>query len=233
MAKHSKAERERRAGRIAPASPRSRPPGWAACPPATAKAFTVAVEAARARGPEPRRPDMAPGHAPESATSRSRAAYRQGRPARPRRAATDRRPAADASRSARSPGSSRPARPAPRSARPARRGTSAGGGTRPGPRRPGAARCRSARGRRSRGGAASRRGSGPRSRRGGSPRPSLARKRATPVVSSVGSTSSIFDSPTPRKAIRTWSVGMSMTVSSSRPRRVAPEPERRRRSSGR
>ena len=49
------------------------------------------------------------------------------------------------------------------------------------------------------------------------PSPLLARKRATPVVSSVGSTSSILDSPTPRKAIRTRSYGMSMTVSSSSP----------------
>ena len=79
------------------------------------------------------------------------------------------------------------------------------------------ATCRSARRRRSRAGAASRPGSRPRSRRGGSPRPSLARKRATPVVSSVGSTSSTFDSPTARNAIRTWSTGMSIDDSSSRP----------------
>ena len=39
----------------------------------------------------------------------------------------------------------------------------------------------------------------PRSRRDGSPRPSTSRKRATPVVSSVGSTSSIFDSPDPEE----------------------------------
>jgi SAM-dependent methyltransferase len=51
------------------------------------------------------------------------------------------------------------------------------------------------------------------------PSPCFARKRATPVVSSVGSTSSIFDSPIPRNAIRTRSDGISMTCSSGRPRR--------------
>ena len=47
--------------------------------------------------------------------------------------------------------------------------------------------------------------------------PLRARNRATPVVSSVGWTSSTFDSPTLRKAIRTRSEVMSMIVSSSRP----------------
>jgi hypothetical protein len=48
--------------------------------------------------------------------------------------------------------------------------------------------------------------------------PLESRKRATPVVESVGSTSSTFDSPTGRKAILTPSEGMGMTLSSSRPR---------------
>ena len=48
------------------------------------------------------------------------------------------------------------------------------------------------------------------------PSPFDSRKRATPVLSSVGSTSSTFDSPTARNAMRTRSLGMSMTVSSSR-----------------
>lgn len=63
MAKHSKAERARRAQenenvvRIEAA--------WrASMPAATAKAFEASVAAARARGPEPRQPDMAPGTAP-------------------------------------------------------------------------------------------------------------------------------------------------------------------------
>ena len=86
-----------------------------------------------------------------------------------------------------SPGRPRPGRPAPRSAPPARRGTSADGGTRPGPRPP----CAAARVDQlqavelepeQRLGQVAR----PRSRRGGSPRPCSSRKRATPVVSSVG-----------------------------------------------
>ena len=49
------------------------------------------------------------------------------------------------------------------------------------------------------------------------PSPLLARKRATPVVSSVGWTSSTLLSPTVRKAIRTRSCSMSMIVSSGAP----------------
>jgi len=63
MTKHSKRERERRAEE----SERVRQieAAWVgSIPPATAKAFALDVEAARARGPEPRRPDMAPGTAP-------------------------------------------------------------------------------------------------------------------------------------------------------------------------
>ena len=63
MTKHSKAERERRAkesARVAEIEV-----AWmGSVPTATVKAFTASVEAARARGPEPRRPDMAPGTAP-------------------------------------------------------------------------------------------------------------------------------------------------------------------------
>ena len=50
------------------------------------------------------------------------------------------------------------------------------------------------------------------------PSPRLARKRATPVVSSVGSTSSIFTSPTGRNAILTRSEGMGTTGPGARPR---------------
>ena len=111
----------------------------------------------------------------------------------------------------------RPARPAPRSARPGRRGTTAGGGRRPVPRPRGAAPMSM-----SSSPSISRRRSvsarfATSKQTWWKPSPLFARKRATPVVSSVGSTSSIFDSPTPRKAIRTRSSGMSMTVSSSRP----------------
>ena len=63
MAKHSKAKRARRAAenenmqRIEAA--------WvASVPPARAKEFAKSVEEARARGPQPRPPDMAPGTAP-------------------------------------------------------------------------------------------------------------------------------------------------------------------------
>ena len=63
MTKHSKAERERRAAehedvvRIQSA--------WAASvPPAKAEEFATAVAAARARGPLPPPPDMAPGTPP-------------------------------------------------------------------------------------------------------------------------------------------------------------------------
>ena len=63
MTKHSRRERERRtqeAERV-----RQVESAWiASVPPAVAKAFAMGVEAARARGPEPRRPDMAPGTAP-------------------------------------------------------------------------------------------------------------------------------------------------------------------------
>ncbi|MBF6605094.1 MAG: hypothetical protein ACYDAK_06505 [Candidatus Limnocylindrales bacterium] len=61
--KHSRRERERRAAdneRV-----RQVEAAWiASVPPAVAKAFAAAVESARTRGPEPRRPDMAPGTLP-------------------------------------------------------------------------------------------------------------------------------------------------------------------------
>jgi hypothetical protein len=63
MAKHSKAERERRTAQSARVAEIEA--AWmGSVPAATAKAFTLSVEAARARGPEPRRPDMAPGTLP-------------------------------------------------------------------------------------------------------------------------------------------------------------------------
>ena len=61
--KHSRRERERRAAdseRV-----RQVEAAWnAVVPPAVAKAFATAVERAHGRGPEPRRPDMAPGTQP-------------------------------------------------------------------------------------------------------------------------------------------------------------------------
>jgi hypothetical protein len=63
MAKHSKHERERRAAE----SERVKEieSAWIkSMPAATASAFNNAVAAARARGPEEKRPDMAPGTAP-------------------------------------------------------------------------------------------------------------------------------------------------------------------------
>jgi septal ring factor EnvC (AmiA/AmiB activator) len=63
MAKHSKAERERRQQQNE--LTKQIEAAWrAATPAAAAKEFEQAVAAARARGPEPRRPDMAPGTAP-------------------------------------------------------------------------------------------------------------------------------------------------------------------------
>ena len=59
------------------------------------------------------------------------------------------------------------------------------------------------------------------------PSPLFARKRATPVVSSVGSTSSIFDSPTRQNAIRPILAAMSSDDVGSQAERVAPEGKRR------
>jgi hypothetical protein len=59
MTKHSKRERERRAEETERV--KQIEAAWiGSLPPAVAKAFSTSVEAARARGPEPRRPDMAP-----------------------------------------------------------------------------------------------------------------------------------------------------------------------------
>lgn len=63
MTKHSKRERERRAEETERV--RQIEAAWmGSVPPATAKAFALGVEAARARGPQERPPDMAPGTAP-------------------------------------------------------------------------------------------------------------------------------------------------------------------------
>lgn len=63
MSKHSKAGRARRSEQNA-AVERIQAAWQASVPPARAKEFEKAVEAARARGPEPRRPDMPKGTAP-------------------------------------------------------------------------------------------------------------------------------------------------------------------------
>ena len=63
MAKHSKAERERRARQNEDVE-RIEAAWMASMPAATAKEFTAGVEAARARGPQERPPDMAPGTPP-------------------------------------------------------------------------------------------------------------------------------------------------------------------------
>ena len=63
MAKHSKYERAKRAAETE--RTKQIAAAWYASMPAdTAKAFTREVEAARARGPLPPPPDMAPGTAP-------------------------------------------------------------------------------------------------------------------------------------------------------------------------
>ena len=63
MTKHSKRERERRAEETERV--KQIEAAWmGSLPAAASKAFTLQVEAARARGPEPRQPDMAPGTAP-------------------------------------------------------------------------------------------------------------------------------------------------------------------------
>lgn len=63
MAKHSKAERARRKDQNE-AVARIEAAWQASMPPATAKEFAKSVAEARARGPEEKRPDMAPGTAP-------------------------------------------------------------------------------------------------------------------------------------------------------------------------
>jgi hypothetical protein len=63
MTKHSRHERQRRieeSERVKQVEA-----AWVArVPPAVAKAFAIGVETARTRGPEARRPDMAPGTLP-------------------------------------------------------------------------------------------------------------------------------------------------------------------------
>jgi hypothetical protein len=63
MTKRSRSERERRAAETE--RTREIESAWMrSVPPAVAEAFARGVEIARARGPEPRRPDMAPGTLP-------------------------------------------------------------------------------------------------------------------------------------------------------------------------
>jgi hypothetical protein len=63
MAKHSRHERDRRTAETERV--KEIESAWLrSLPAAQAAAFASAVEIARARGPEPRRPDMAPGTAP-------------------------------------------------------------------------------------------------------------------------------------------------------------------------
>lgn len=63
MARHSKFERERRSAETERV--KQIEAAWmGSLPTATAKAFADSVAAARARGPEEKRPDMAPGTAP-------------------------------------------------------------------------------------------------------------------------------------------------------------------------
>lgn len=63
MTKHSRAERERRTQQ-SETLVRIEAAWRASTPAAAAKAFEQAVEVARARGPEERQPDMAPGTMP-------------------------------------------------------------------------------------------------------------------------------------------------------------------------
>jgi len=63
MTKHSKRERERRVAETERV--KQIEAAWiGSMTPATARAFEASVQAARARGPEQPRPDMAPGTAP-------------------------------------------------------------------------------------------------------------------------------------------------------------------------
>ena len=63
MARHSKHERERRAAETERV--KQIEAAWlGSLPPPAAKQFAEAVAAARARGPQEKRPDMAPGTAP-------------------------------------------------------------------------------------------------------------------------------------------------------------------------
>ena len=63
MTKHSRAERSKRAEQRE-ATARIQAAWQASVPPAVAKEFNARVAEAEARGPAPRRPDMAPGTAP-------------------------------------------------------------------------------------------------------------------------------------------------------------------------
>ena len=89
MARHSKHERERRAAETERV--KQIEAAWlGSLPAAAAKAFAESVAAARARGPQEKRPDMAPGHAAASTAPGSRAQAAQGRATAPvARTATD------------------------------------------------------------------------------------------------------------------------------------------------
>lgn len=83
MTKHSRSERERRTAESARV--KEIEAAWiGSLAPATAKAFTAAVEAARARGPQPPPEPMAPGTAPRPP--------RPGREPRPSKDEERRRP---------------------------------------------------------------------------------------------------------------------------------------------
>ncbi len=83
MTKHSKREREQRAGETERV--REIEASWmASLPPATVKAFAIQVDAARARGPLPPPPDMAPGTPPRPPRHEPRPAKAELRPRRGR-----------------------------------------------------------------------------------------------------------------------------------------------------
>ena len=84
MTKHSRSERERRAAETAHV--KEIESAWMRSIPADqAAAFSRAVEAARARGPEARKPDMAPGTAPRPPRPGHEPREPKDRDARPKR----------------------------------------------------------------------------------------------------------------------------------------------------
>ena len=83
MAKHSKYEKARRTAETERV--KQIEAAWVgSLTPAAAKAFNESVAAARARGPEEKRPDMAPGHRSAPAAPRPRAEGPEGRAPAPR-----------------------------------------------------------------------------------------------------------------------------------------------------
>ena len=82
MARHSKHERERRTAETERV--KQIEAAWlGSLPPAAAKAFAESVAAARARGPQEKRPGHGAGHAAATAATRPRAEAAQGRAAAP------------------------------------------------------------------------------------------------------------------------------------------------------